>query len=176
MRESIGGAWLFGIVITFIFMFSAFLAYSVSYTKAFNVKNEVVNIIEQNMGLNNQDVDYNDVSESDTTHVGTAHWKVFRAIKNAGYNSQVASRIECASGDDMRGRDLDESGVCIIKYCSNGSRNNTTNVHYKVTTYIAIEIPVIQVVFKIPITGETNTIYTDLTGFPCGDDPDANWN
>ena len=45
MREARGGTWLFGIVILFIALFSAFLAYSVSYTKAFNTKNEIINII-----------------------------------------------------------------------------------------------------------------------------------
>ena len=41
MREAIAGTWLFGIVITFIVMFTSFLAYSISYTKAFNLKNEI---------------------------------------------------------------------------------------------------------------------------------------
>ena len=50
MRESIGGTWLFGIVIVFIALFSAFLAYSISYTRAFNVKNEIINYIERNEG------------------------------------------------------------------------------------------------------------------------------
>ena len=40
MRESIGGAWLFGIVIVFITLFASFLTYSISYTKAFNTKNK----------------------------------------------------------------------------------------------------------------------------------------
>ena len=47
MRESMGGAWLFGIVIIFVFLFSGFLAYSISYTKAFNLKNKIVNLIEE---------------------------------------------------------------------------------------------------------------------------------
>ena len=50
MRESIGGAWLFGIVIVFIFFFSGFLAYSISYTKAFNVKNNIISFIEEYEG------------------------------------------------------------------------------------------------------------------------------
>ena len=53
MREAIGGTWLFGIVILFIALFSAFLAYSVSYTKAFNTKNEIINIIERKRKLLN---------------------------------------------------------------------------------------------------------------------------
>ena len=45
MRESIGGTWLISIVITFIALFAAFLAYAISYTKAFNAKNYIINLI-----------------------------------------------------------------------------------------------------------------------------------
>ena len=45
MRESMGGTWLFGIVIVFIALFASFLAYSISYTRAFNVKNEIVVLV-----------------------------------------------------------------------------------------------------------------------------------
>ena len=47
MREAIGGTWLFGLVITFIVFFASFLAVSINYSKAFNVKNEVVNIVSK---------------------------------------------------------------------------------------------------------------------------------
>ena len=60
MRESIGGAWLFGIVAVFIALFTAFLAYSISYTRAFNTKNEIINIIERKEGYTTSpDLDYN---------------------------------------------------------------------------------------------------------------------
>ena len=45
MREAIGSTWLIGIVVTFIAIFSGFLAYSISYTKAFRVKNEIIKLI-----------------------------------------------------------------------------------------------------------------------------------
>lgn len=51
MRESIGGAWLVGIVITFVVLFTSYLALSVNYSKAFKVKNEIISLIEENEGL-----------------------------------------------------------------------------------------------------------------------------
>ena len=53
MRESIGGAWLFGIVVVFIVLFTSFLAISVNYSKAFRVKNYVVDTIEKYEGHGN---------------------------------------------------------------------------------------------------------------------------
>ena len=51
MRESIGGAWILGIVMTFIVLFASFLAISINYAKAFKVKNNVVDLIEKNEGM-----------------------------------------------------------------------------------------------------------------------------
>ena len=50
MRESIGATWLLGLVIAFIIFFSSFLALSVNYSKAFNVKNNIVDFVEKYEG------------------------------------------------------------------------------------------------------------------------------
>ena len=49
MRESIGGAWLVGIVITFVVLFTSYLALSVNYSKAFKVKNEIISLIAKSI-------------------------------------------------------------------------------------------------------------------------------
>ena len=48
MREAFGGSWLLGFVALFIVLFSAYLAVSINYTKAFKAKNKIVSIIEEN--------------------------------------------------------------------------------------------------------------------------------
>jgi len=157
MRESIGGAWLFGIVITFIFLFSAFLAYSVSYTRAFNMKNEIINYIEQNEGFSRFDGDVHNANLKDDT---TVEGKVFYLIKNSGYNYQVAETVACPLGaENMPG------GYCLTKICSGDSDKSLTS--YKVTTYIALSIPLINITVKIPISGETRTIYHDGGNYEC---------
>ena len=45
MRQSIGGTWLFSLMIIFILLFTAYLAVAINYSKSFKVKNEVINII-----------------------------------------------------------------------------------------------------------------------------------
>ncbi len=51
MRESIGGAWIYGLVIGFVILFTSFLAIAINYTKVFRVKNEITSIIEKQEGL-----------------------------------------------------------------------------------------------------------------------------
>ena len=51
MKESVGALGLTNIVIVFILLFSGYLCISVNQTKAYNVKNEMLNIIHKHNGL-----------------------------------------------------------------------------------------------------------------------------
>ena len=163
MRESIGGAWLFGIVIVFIFFFSAFLTYSISYTKAFNVKNNIISYIEQYEGYTTTDEDLAGLSDEKLGE--SVEGMVYRLIKSTGYNYTGAQGIDCDGKHNGAPNKTTEGGYCVVKYCPNGTNNS--NTHYKITTYIALKLPVINVTVKIPISGETRTIYSDTSGYPC---------
>ena len=157
MKESIGGGWLFGIVIVFIFLFAGFLAYSISYTKAFNVKNEVINYIEQKSGYTPY-TKGNLLNETNEEVLkSTTAGKIKLLIDKSGYNvGTVPSSCPDKAIKEMR----DNFGICIVKYCPTGDKKSDT--HYKVTTYIHLTIPVIEIGLNIPISGETTTIYTDV--------------
>lgn len=51
MRDAIGGVLSLNIIFIFLIIISCYLAFSVNYTKAFRVKNEVRSIIEKQEGL-----------------------------------------------------------------------------------------------------------------------------
>ena len=163
MRESIGGAWLFGIVIVFIFFFSGFLAYSISYTKAFNVKNNIISVIEENEGYSVDDGDL--ASKTDEELKQTVEGKAYRFIKQSGYNFSGAQGLGCEGIQNNAPNVTTEGGYCIVKYCPNGTA--ISNTHYKVTTFIVFKIPVININVKIPISGETRTIYSDQGSYSC---------
>ena len=163
MRESIGGAWLFGIVTVFIFFFSAFLAYSISYTKAFNVKNNIISYIEQYEGYTTSENDVTGLTDPELDR--SVEGKAFKLIKNTGYNYSGSQGIECDGRHNGAQNVTTAGGYCVVKYCPNGTNNS--NTHYKITTYIALKLPVVNISVTIPITGETRTIYSDTSGYPC---------
>ena len=53
MREAIGGTWLFNLVIFFVLLFAGYMCLSINYSKAFNVKDKIINEIERNGGILN---------------------------------------------------------------------------------------------------------------------------
>ena len=160
MRESIGGAWLFGIVIVFITLFASFLTYSISYTKAFNTKNKIIEFIEHNEGYNRYDgdiaVDINAEGKKEEV-MSTVEGKIFDYMSAIGYN--YSTEANCDNGDETG------QGYCLKKICPYD--NNISDVHYKVTTYINLEIPIIGISMRIPISGETRVIYRDIGAVQC---------
>ena len=173
MRESIGGGWLFGIVIVFIFMFSGFLAYSVSYTKAFNVKNEIVNYIEQSQGYTKSLKNVKNIRD-ESKLLSTTEGKTYNLVIKSGYDWETNSESKCPSG-----KKLNEFGVCIEKFCPTSKNavdqkgkniHRISDVHYKVTTFMTFEIPFFKIRFTIPLTGETSKIKSDYSNYQCVDE------
>lgn len=153
MREAMGGTWLFGIVILFIALFTSFLAYSISYTRAFNTKNEIINILERNEGFSTRSTSTCDESDD------SVECMIEERIDALGYNDDVTENISCNKyGAPQGSTETAKDGYCIVRICEDGVDNA---VHYKVTTFIAIKIPVINVTVSIPVSGETKTIYYD---------------
>ena len=52
MKQSIGSTWIFQLVIIFILLFVSFLVLTLTYSKSYKTKNELLNIIEKNEGIN----------------------------------------------------------------------------------------------------------------------------
>lgn len=191
MRESIGGTWLFGIVITFIALFSAFLSYAISYTKAFNLKGEILNLIERSEGWTASDdiSDFYIATSEELERDESVEAKAFKLVKSMGYNYNAVKTLNCSTvkgheaySDLGSGKNIEVGGYCVTKYCPAlvGHYDQATNqfipeggtntkTYYKVTTFIAIKIPVVDLLLTIPISGETRTLFYDQSdeNMPC---------
>lgn len=142
MRESIGGAWILGIVMTFIVLFASFLAISINYSKAFKVKNNVVDLIEKNEGMTNQAV-------SDIYSYLQSEGYILKGKCNSGY-----------TGFDMSGK---SSGTDKSLYCV--KKNTITEdvalekAYYSVEVFFRLDLPIFGDIFTFKVSGETMSIY-----------------
>ena len=148
MREAIGGSWLFGIVALFIVLFSGFFAYSVNYTKAFNAKNQIINIIERDGKFVETDERLENLSDDQLQSNKSTEAKIYLYIKQSGYNTED---VQCDADASLR-----DGGYCLSRTCSSSGKP-----YYKVTTFIKLTIPIIDAQINIPISGETKTLYYD---------------
>ena len=155
MREAIGGTWLFGLVITFIVFFASFLAVSINYAKAFNVKNNVVDIISKYEGNNSA------AREKIASYLRTTGYLVPGKCPDEGDNYGGTSNDYKYVGFDLNGDKVasgDKAYFCI----SCDSTDNTSTIDkqfYRVIVFFKIDLPVVGNITTFRIKGETESIY-----------------
>jgi len=157
MKESIGMVSITAIVIVFILFFTGYMCISLNQAKAYNVKNEIISIIQKNNGLND-----------------TAKSEISTYMAEVGYRSSG----DCDDGYspmDLSG-DVDNSGtngaICIKKYYINGTNskglddnlNDPENqipsyAYYNVQVFFAFDMPIINSVFPFSLKGSTRSIF-----------------
>ena len=142
MREAIGGTWLFGLVITFIVFFASFLAVSINYANAFNVKNNVVDLITKYEGNNNN-----------------AREKIGAYLSETGYlvpGNCVDNYIPYGL-DGKRIYDGNKGYYCLAREKVEGTSVDKT--YYRVMIFFRIDLPMIGELTTFRIKGETEAIY-----------------
>ena len=129
MREAIGGTWIFSIVIIFIVLFTGYLAVSVNYSKAFKVKNGIINIIEHNEGLN-----------------PTAQNEIKSYLGGVGY--YVYST--CKTSENEKGYEPNNTNTgyryCISKREAGGG--SVPKAYYKIKVFFRLDLPIIGSLFQ----------------------------
>ncbi len=165
MKDSIGGTWIMGIFIIFIALFASFMAYSISYTRAFRVKNEIINMIERNEGFTTSTLNLDNVSEAELANDDSVEGSAYHYIKSMGYNYSDAEQVSCNAANLDAGV-MQKGGYCLKKLCPSNT-NDSEKIYYKVTTFIALSIPMFDLTVRLPISGETKAMYYDVSDIDC---------
>ncbi len=157
MRDAIGGTWLMGIVLVFVVLFSSFLAFAVNYSKAFKVKNEIINIIEKSEGYTTQNTDRTLVD------VDSTEGKIKQYLNGIGYNTSSDLEVKCPNEGT---EPIADGNYCVTPITDAYGEKNELKTYYTVTTFVIIEFPFFNGNFNIPISGETKRIYNDKCDLP----------
>lgn len=150
MRDAVGGTFMMYIFIIFLVVFITFVAVAFNYARAFRVKNAVMDIIEQNEGI-----DYSNASD-------TAMVKIEEYLNNVSYNVdgiESSNEICNGLGNDTSNLYISESGTTGRGFCIYRVGDFYSDHYYKVVTFVRLEIPFLEnLAFTIPIKGETRKI------------------
>lgn len=145
MKEAIGTSFVLGLVITFLTVFMLLFATSLSYTKAFKVKNRIVEIIEK----------YDDILKinADTNNRlnNNVETEINNALSEIGYRiSPIPNNCPERNGAQALMKNTTANyEYCIYRY------DTTKGTYYGVTAYIYYEIPIIGSSLRFPVYGET---------------------
>ncbi len=145
MREAIGNTYVLNFIITFFAIFILIFIGTTTYTKAFKVKNKIVDTIENFDG------------EIDTgNHLrNNVQDEIDEKLGQIGY--RIDNNSECPTdGRFSNGQMLSKSSnyrYCIYRFST--SKGN----YYGVVSYIYIEIPIIRAKLEFPVYGETRVFF-----------------
>lgn len=124
MRDAMGGIFNIAFLAVFITVISGYLAFTVSYSKAFKVKNKVISTLEQYQHNN-----------------PAAQSIIDEYIKQIGYNTTTdTTRVTKIKGDN--------GWQCRKGYCvkwtqdTEGSSAGIPKGYYSVITFVNIDIPI----------------------------------
>ena len=152
MREAIGSAFIVNLILIFIGVISALVIGSISYSKAYKVKDRIVYIIEKHDGWNTA------AEEEVTKNLKSIGYKI-----DNGYRSKCESIYERRYGSSYDAANLvhgknDGSGkydYCVYK----NHYDSGIGDYYSVTTFMHFDIPLIGGLLEFPVNGETSVIY-----------------
>lgn len=150
MREAIGGTWVMQLVIVFMLIFVAFLALSLNYSKAFQIKNDMLTMIEKNEGM---------TTGSDgsialiNNYLSSNGYHVTKPCPEGSYGVADLGKatIEKVTNTSKK------YYYCVQKVKS-PSTNHKDKVYYKVNIFFYFNLPVIGDIFKFTINGTTNDV------------------
>lgn len=174
MRESIGAAWIFSLVLVFILMFTGFVAVSVNYARAFQLKNVVVNLIEENEGVPTMSNSLENAILSYVEQNGyTAHDTSPEILseEDSDGRSMTWERVKCIRNGNPAASDCtvaiykaetgDYEYLNDKKYKNvfNGTETHVRRDYYKVITFFDFDLPVFRHILTFKVNGETQVIY-----------------
>ena len=159
MRQTIGGTWLFQLMILFILLFAAFIILTLNYSRTVRVKNELIDMFEKYEGLNSRSIE---LVNSYLTYNGYTTQGVCAEEDTPGiYGSFDLSRTTLEPA---------RAGVKYYYCVSKFSGANTTN-YYQITLFYKFNLPIIGDVTGFSIRGTTGNfqsqdeaIYEDKIG------------
>lgn len=157
MKEAVGGFSLFNIVIIFVLVFTGYISLSINYSKAYNVKNEILNIIKNQGGVCTSD------SPSSTNNCYNFAEQITDYFKEANYRSTG----KCDSGwvGYSRTGEYLEEGAKNAAFCVKGvpvySNSELPNaLYYQIKVFYQLDLPFINRIFDFSVLGETGRVYS----------------
>lgn len=156
MRESLGGSMLLNLVIIFAGLVIVFFIGILSYSKAYRVKNRIIEIIEK-YGT------YEKIDTSTNTNAVTA--ELNEDLKAVGYETSLSkkcntirSRLINEKYDAGLSQNLNKSygyNYCVFEV---NKSTNSTGKYYVVVTFINFQVPIIGDFLTLPVYGETKIL------------------
>ena len=140
MREVSGSTWVFQLMIIFILIFACFLTLVINYSKAYQVKNEVLSIIERYEGV------------TPTSEPIINNYLLGNAYTTSGECPEGWYGVNLNNGSLEEADENREYSYCFIE---NDTANNQIN--YEIIVFYRFNLPFLGELVTFRVNGVTNS-------------------
>lgn len=160
MKETIASTWIYQLVIAFVLIFVSFLILSLTYSKTFKTKNELLNIIEKYEGVNSNSIEiinnyltYNSYKTKNNCPTTGGQWLGAANIKKGSKLEKV-----------VEGK---KYYYCVNKKVTNKaeSKGYSSKMYYQVKIFFKFNLPIIGDISTFTVDGTTNNIFLNKDVF-----------
>lgn len=145
MRQTIGGTWVLGLMLMFIFLFSGYIILTLNYSKTVKTKNELISIFEKYEGLNDNSVKLANNYLSSNNYTAT------------GVCSTKSSAPGMYGTDDLGSVKLEEvQPGKKYRYCVKKYKGTNTSTYYQVVVFYQFNIPILRMINDFTVRGTTS--------------------
>ena len=160
MKEAVGSYFLTTIVITFIVLFTGYMCLSINMNKAYKVKNEVINIIQKNNGLNSEAIgqiqDYMTKIGYRTTGNCNAHFNKnegqFDGYGISGTSTKTKNTVFCV-----------RPVTTVYTTKDDVSSQFPPAEYYQIKVFFGIDLPIVRNMFSFSLQGSTKKLFCPST-------------
>ena len=164
MREAIGGTWIFQIVVFFILLFTGFMCLTINQSKAFGVKNAMLNAIERHNGIA-----LDDIESEDPALVEIVQALSERSYRTTGkcpdvFKDPISGEIFSYVGFNRDGHlDSNNPAFCIARIETNQYQPHMVSelpsmAYYRVVVFYQLDLPVFHDIFNFRLNGDTKLL------------------
>lgn len=170
MKEAMGGISLFQIVIAFILLFTGIMCLTINKSKAYGVKDEIINVIESSSlaTYNSGNILSEKTSESIAELLREAGYRVTGKCPDdewVGYDrtGRVTSTndatfcVKASLVNDTFKKDLENK--CSNNKCRITTDDFPTMVYYDIVLFYQLDIPALNDIMNFRLQGSTKVIY-----------------
>lgn len=164
MREAIGGTWLFQIVIFFILLFTGFMCLSINQSKAFNVKSEILEIIERYNGIELDDIASGDPALTEIVNtLSRVSYRTTGKCPDAITDKKTGSTIQYVGFNRDGHITSSNPAFCIAKVNTEHYQPQVVSelpsmAYYRIVVFYQLDLPIFHDVFNFTLKGDTKVI------------------
>ena len=147
MRDAVGGSLLLNLVVIFTGIVIIFFVGIIAYSKAYKVKNRIIELVERNEGYpsSSEDAEFEKEIITELSKVG------YRVV------SERITNDKC-SRDSSRGNCVNKNTTYYYYCVCEHSDSVSSGTSFEVITYVQFEFPVIGDLITFPVKGETKVL------------------